>query len=116
MSLAKKIKDLNKKGFEVRFNGMSSGTMYISIHGDYAQRAAVGIHPDQISHNDCGLDKLLERSLRVAERNYLDIFSCKNCARNKDDGGCPKSYLCFDTFTKPAFEAKEEVKEECNND
>lgn len=112
MSLAKKIKDLNKKGFEVRFNGMPSGTMYISIYGDYVQRAAVCIHPDQISHNDCGLDELLERSLRVAEHDYLDIFSCKNCARNIDDGGCPKSYLCFDTFTKPAFKEKEEVKEE----
>lgn len=29
-------------------------------------------------------------------------------ARNIDDGGCPKSYLCFDTFTKPAFKEKEE--------
>lgn len=102
MSLAKKIKDLNKKGFEVRFNGMPSGTMYILIYGSYPQRAAVCIH------NDCGLDKLLERSLRVAERDYLDLFSCKNCARNIDDGGCPKSYLCFDTFTKPAFKEKEE--------
>lgn len=108
MSLAKKIKDLNKKGFEVRFNGMPSGTMYISIYGNYLQRAAVSIHPDQISHNDCGLDKLLERSLRVAECNYLGLFSCENCARNIDDGGCPKSHLCFDTFTKPAFKEKEE--------
>ena len=116
MSLAKKIKDLNKKGFEVRFNGMPSGTMYISIYGSYPQRAAVYIHPDQISHNDCGLDKLLERALRVVEHDYLGLFSCENCARNIDDGRCPKSYLCFDTFTKPAFEAKEEVKEECNND
>lgn len=106
MSLTKKIKDLNRKGLEVRFNGMPSGTMYISIYGNYVQRAAVGIHPDQISHNDCELDKLLERSLRVVERNYLDLFSCENCARNKDDGRCPKSYLCFDTFTKPAFKEK----------
>lgn len=116
MSLAKKIKDLNKKGFEVRFNEVPSGNMYISIHGDYAQRATVCIHSDQISHNDCGLDKLLERALRVVEHDYLGLFSCENCARNKDDGGCPKSYLCFDTFTKLAFKEKEEVKEEYNND
>lgn len=64
------------------------------------------------SLNDCGLDKLLERSLRVVERDYLGLFSCENCARNKDDGGCPKSYLCCDTFTKPAFKEKEEAKEE----
>lgn len=112
MSLAKKIKDLNKKGFEVRFNEVPSGTMYISIHGDYIQRATVCIHPDQISHDDCGLDELLERSLMFVERDYLDFFSCENCARNVDDGGCPKSYLCFNTFTKPAFKEKEEVKEE----
>ena len=77
MSLAKKIKDLSKKGFEVRFKEMPSGAIDISIYGNYLQRAAVRIHSDQISHNNCGLDKLLERSLRVAERNYLDIFSCK---------------------------------------
>lgn len=111
MSLAKKIKDLNKKGFEIRIKEMPSGVMDISIYGNYFQRVTVCIHPDQISHNDCGLDKLLERSLRVAEHDYLGSFSCENCARNIDDGGCPKSYLCFDTFTKPGFKAKEEVKE-----
>ena len=55
-------------------------------------------------------------SLAKKIHDYLNIFSCENCAYNIDDGRCPKSYLCFDTFTKPAFEAKEEVKEECNND
>lgn len=116
MNLAKKIKDLSKKGFEVRFKEMPSGTIDISIYGNHFQRATVCIHPDQISHNDCGLDKLLERSLRVVELDYLGFFSCENCASNKDDGRCPKSYLCFDTFTKPAFKEKEEAKEECNND
>lgn len=116
MSLAKKIKDLSKKGFEVRFKEMPSGAIDISIYGNYLQRAAVRIHSDQISHNNCGLDKLFERSLRRVEHDYLNFFSCENCARNKDDGGCPKSYLCFDTFTKPAFKEKEDVKEECNND
>ena len=116
MSLAKKIKDLNKKGFEVLFNGEQSGGIDISIYGNYLQRAAVRIHSDQISHNNCGLDKLFERSLRRVEHDYLDFFSCENCAYNIDDGRCPKSYLCFDTFIKPGFKAKEEVKEERNND
>ena len=116
MSLAKKIKDLSKKGFEVRFKEIPSGGFSISIHGNYLQRAAVRIHSSLISYNDCELDKLLERSLMFVECDYLGVFNCENCARNIDDGGCPKSYLCFDTFTKPAFKAKEEVKEECNND
>ena len=116
MSLAKKIKDLSKKGFEVRFKEMLSGAIDISIYGNYLQRAAVRIHSDQISHNNCGLDKLFERSLRCVEHDYLNFFSCENCAYNIDDGRCPKSYLCFGTFTKPAFKEKEDVKEECNND
>ena len=116
MTLGEKIKDLNKKGFEVRFKGMPSGNIYISIYGNYLQRATVCIHSCQISHDDCGLDELFERSLGFVERDYLDFYSCENCARNKDYGGCPKSYLCFDTFTKLAFKKKEDVKEEYNND
>ena len=77
MSLAEKIKDLNKKGFEVRFKEMPSGAIDISIYGNYLQRATVRIHLYQISHNDCGLDKLLERSLRFVEHDYLTFFNCK---------------------------------------